>query len=549
VLILFSFRRLHLWFAALVGGAVMSLCAPVARAVEHAVAMNPGAEAVIRLTSINSFWDGIGWQPVIVRIENQADRPRSWSVEFLAGSFSESHVVLRTPVAITVPARGMSETFVLVAGPGRSGNSNWTASLNVRIAGPGVATVGVLGLTASRDVNFGLIAFSPAADMAVKRMTGVLPSTGGPPVYEFQPVNPLQWPADWRVWSSFSNIVLTRDDYDALDGARRNALHEWVSQGGNLLLDRRTPQLGEAATTTLGLGTIYNRSYSLLNVARSNPAKRIAPWEGAAELLNDKDRADWALSKPMVVLVIFVMVFGVVVGPVNVFLFAPAARRQRLFWTVPLLSVGASLMLGLLIMLNDGFGGEGTRRSLVMLIPGENKAVVFQQQVARTGVLLQKEFPLSADTMLTVGGSGGSSGVNTVRELERSGDTAAGAWFTSRATQSHDLRRITPTRARVELVAGGAVGEAPVVQSSVTAVLRNFRYVDTRGKCWTASELPPGRRVTLSPTDTTDKGDRNGVFRAYGGACELAPLATHASIKWRTDKIIYTGRVEAVRQP
>jgi hypothetical protein len=88
-----------------------------------------------------------------------------------------------------------------------------------------------------------------------------------------------------------------------------------------------------------------------------------------------------------------------------------------------------------------------------------------------------------------------------------------------------------------------------VVQSRVTAVLRNFRYVDTRGKCWTASELPPGRRVTLSPTDTTDKGDRNGVFRAYGGACELAPLATHASIKWRTDKIIYTGRVEAVRQP
>ena len=537
----FSFRWL-LVAAVLAGGVT------VARAADHAVAMESDAEAVIRLTSINSFWDGLGWMPVIVRIENRADRARTWNVEFTASSYHIHSVTVRTPATITVPARGMSETFVLVAGAGRSESANWTTPLMVQVNGPGVVARG-MNLTSSREVNFGLIAYSPAADLPVKRMTGTLPSTGGPPAYEFQPVNPSQWPADWRVWSSFSNIVMTGDEYDALDGARRTALKEWVAQGGNLLIDRREPLPAEANSIAVGQGRIHNRSYNLLSVAKSNPRHRIEPWLSVTELLNDDDWADWALSKPVVALIIFLVVFGIVVGPVNVFFFAPASRRQRLFWTVPVLSVGASLMLGGLILVKDGFGGEGTRRALVMLMPGENKAVVFQQQIARTGVLLRREFALPADTMLSVSGRGGTSGVNAVRELERAGEKAGGAWFASRTTQSHDLRRITPTRARVELVAGGTGGQAPVVQSSVTTVLRNFRYADMRGKRWFAAEVPPGRRVTLTPTDTTDTGDRAGVFRAYGGASDLAPLATHASITWRDDSILYTGRVEAASQP
>ncbi len=545
-----SFRALSVWIALLV------LSAPLTRlagAAQTGIPMNDDAEAVIGITTINSFWDGIGWQPVVVRIENRAARARTWEFEFTASSSHENSVQVATPVTVTVPARTTSESFALVAGPGWQDSTSWTTALRVRVTGPGVSANRWASLSTVREISFGLLAFTPHAEINVRRMMGTMVSTGGPPLYEFETVDPARWPADWRVWSSFRNLVLTGEDYDALDGARRNALHEWVAQGGYLLVDRVPVQSASGGVmTSVGFGRIYNPPRDLkgdlMSVAASNSQQRNAPWAKVARLLTNDDRADWALTKPVLVLVGFLVLFGIVVGPVNVFFFAPASRRQRLFVTVPVLSIGASLVLGLIIVVKDGFGGQGTRRSLVMLMPGENKALVFQQQVSRTGVLMRKEFSLPADTMIAMG-DGGSSGVDSVQQLRRDGESLSGAWFTSRATQSHDLRRITPTRARVELVAGGTVGEAPVVQSSVTAVLRDFRYVDKQGKRWVADELPPGRRVTLSPTNTMDAGDTPGVFRAFGAASELAPLATHASIRWRDDIIIYTGRVEGARQP
>ncbi|MDF3058203.1 MAG: hypothetical protein K0R17_2418 [Rariglobus sp.] len=524
-----------------------------AGAAQNDVMMQPDAEAAIRLTSINSNWDGLGWQPVLVRIENRAQQARTWKFDFNVGAahYRGGETVM-TPAVITVPSRGTSEVVVFVAGPGRSssGSYNRTVWWGADVSGPGVAIGQVSGLSGSRQLDFAQIATTSRMEEAVRRLMPAAPTVGhGSLPYEVESIDPVRWPADWRVWSSFSHLVLAGDDYDRLDGARRNALREWVAQGGVLWIvpDGGRPG-GETPKIRHGLGWIHSRLDTLWASTGKDAILRAEPWQTVAELITSDDRGDWELDQPIVALIIFLVIFGIVVGPINVFVFAPVSRRQRLFVTVPALSLGASLLLGVVIVAKDGFGGEGARRSLVVLLPGENKAAVFQQQVARTGVLLRKEFALPADTSISLG-SGGSRGVTGSRALERAGDTASGEWFTSRAMQTHDLRRITPTRARVELVDGGVNGRAPVVQSSVTTVLRDFRYVDAGGKRWAAESLPPGTRVTLSPVTTEDRGDVPGFFRAYGGATDLAPLNTHASIRWKEETIIYTGRVEAARQP
>lgn len=507
------------------------------------VGMQSDAEAAIRLTAINSFWDGLGWQPVVVRIENRATQARTWELRFNSGGVFNRGAVVLTSTVISVPARSTSETVVFAPGPGRSGSPERTAMMQIKVTGPGVA-VNQAHMSGSRDLDFVQAAVSPNMEMEVRRVT----HAGG---LEIEQVNPASWPADWRVWSSFSRVVLARDDYDALDGARRNALREWVSQGGLLWLIPTGGRVkGEPAVETrLGLGAIHSSLDTLMKRARVDGSLRVTPWSSITELVTEEDRRDWELKRPIVALVVFLVLFGIVLGPINVFVLAPASKRQRLFITVPALSLAASLLLGGVIVAKDGFGGAGVRRAVVVLVPGENKAVVFQQQVARTGVLLRKEFTLPADTLIGVS-AGGAPGNKQVQPRERDGDTAAGAWFTSRAVQSHDLRRITPTRARVELVEGGTEGRAPVVQSSVTTTLRDFRYVDSRGGQWTADEVPPGRRVPLSAAmNLAASGDAPGVFRAFGGATELAPLTTHAAIAWRDDSILYTGRIEATRQP
>jgi hypothetical protein len=192
---------------------------------------------------------------------------------------------------------------------------------------------------------------------------------------------------------------------------------------------------------------------------------------------------------------------------------------------------------------------------VVVLLPGENEAVVVQQQVVRTGMILRRSFKLPADTdlQLRLDGAPGPQGT----ELVRQGDMASGGWFASRAIQYHDLCRVTPTRARVDLVEGGKEGRAPVLQSSVGASLRQVHYRDEDGNLWLADELPPGRRVTLQrrydhsgagPTMTAlaARGVAlpAGHFCAEGGPGDLAPIPTLASIRWTDKSVIYTGRVE-----
>jgi amino acid transporter len=100
-------------------------------------------------------------------------------------------------------------------------------------------------------------------------------------------------------------------------------------------------------------------------------------------------------------LIVFITAFAAIVGPLNLYWLAGGARRHRLFWTTPLISLAASLLLVVVILLQDGFGGVGKRVLLTYILPGEKKAVVLQEQVTRTGVLLGREFDVQEDVFLT----------------------------------------------------------------------------------------------------------------------------------------------------
>jgi hypothetical protein len=136
--------------------------------------------------------------------------------------------------------------------------------------------------------------------------------------------------------------------------------------------------------------------------------------------------------------------------------------------------------------------------------------------------------------------------------LWRDGDTASGDWFASRTTTQHLLRRLVPTRERVERVA--TAGDAPVIQSTVTATLRDFAFMDEAGRYWTAPEVPPGTRVTLHPgTDLLLRSPvlnklpvlSAGKFYALGSGDSGALIPTLPASRWRDDVVLFTGRLAA----
>ncbi len=549
-----------------------------------------------------------GFVPVRVSIDNRENRDLRWEARFTQSSFSNSGLSTgsMTSVNLLAPAGRSGERWVFLptaeTGHTRGGGYYGTwGNLAVSVDGTGISEKNLSFNTSGRGgqsmqpwaVSASLEALVRAQLLALKADTsaarpGSRPGrgaptppggrpllTGAPNLFSFDPQQAF---GDWRVWSPFTRVLLRADEHAALPPANRAALRQWVALGGQLYLAPEAAAAGR--TERLGAGQIVHLREPIAAGNRTDPERLFT----AGGIFGSTPAApqDLALPKEGLVkkvsparvvgdwLVYFFVGFAVLVAPVNLFAIAPVKRRHWLFLSLPAISLAAVTALVVAIYLQDGVGGEGARRALVVLVPGEPQAAVFQEQVSRTGLLLGTQFPLADDTVCAaIELEDGGIPPGRMLEFRRQEGRASGDWFRGRARQAQHLRRLTPTRARVEQV-GVAPDGAPIVQSSVGATLREFRYLDGARAAWGAETLPPGTRVTLqrlpdgkggaatarafSPAGGSEhfqnlvrasvQAGEPGRFVALAGDSELAPLPTLSSIRWLDSSVLITGVVE-----
>jgi hypothetical protein len=468
------------------------------------------------------------------------------------------------PVRTTAAGAPAPLPAILVRG---FGGQNY--NLSVELTGPGLPVGARQSLSGSLNAGQGAtppLATSAATDPILRGQFTTISGAAGTPLLTL--VDPATVPADWRVWSSFHSVVFTESEFAALDGARQSALRGWVAMGGSL--DLVQPD-ADAAPREQRLGAGVIRSVPALN---GRPVADLAPLlhlETAGNGLPERatldlkettlgtEVADTGSSATW--LITFLLLFAALIGPVNLWVFARGNHRHRLFWTTPALSLLGGLTLALVILVQDGIGGEGQRAAIVALVPGQNQAAIFQEQAARTGYLTQRAFNLADDVLLA--GLPVEGIVAPVRRQTREGGRAAGDWFLNRSRQAHLLRQLVPNRGRVEQVGSGANG-APVVESSLPVELKSFVLVDAQGRRWGAPEILPGKATTLTPAPDSARlsaallggsaafsqvleavtTDTAGRWMAYGGTSALAPIETLPSITWKESRVAYTGIAE-----
>jgi hypothetical protein len=295
-----------------------------------------------------------------------------------------------------------------------------------------------------------------------------------------------------------------------------------------------------------------------------------------ASLLGDY-AGNWPLHKKLaeknfnsVFFILILLAFGVLVGPVNLFVFAKAGKRHKLFITTPIISLGCSALLIIIIMFQDGFGGRGHRVLLMEIQPEENKAYIFQEQAARTGVLLGSSFETSEPTMITPVALASSRWSRVVVNSESpstysaehgsDGLSVSGDWFQSRSIHGHLLKTVRPTRGRIEL---SPKAGAPTLTSTFDFNLGTIFYHAADGSWWQAEALQKGNSVTLSPTNemefnTWRKRMENSLGRHNANHLarisklpgrffttteEATATETYGSIKWLSTTTIMTGPV------
>jgi hypothetical protein len=387
-------------------------------------------------------------------------------------------------------------------------------------------------------------------------------------------------PTDWRAYSGYRGVVLTDAEWRVMDPGARVAIVHYAKCGGTLVVI--VPD--ETAASTLpgfpkpddanrpgrvGLG-------KAMAVAKDKLNGKILAGAQAPEQIHSGELDEWRRNAPgffpqrsstltSLLMLVVLVGFAILIGPVNLFVLAPAKRRHRLFFSVPVIALSTSALLLLFVLLSDGLGGKGHRFLLIENRPGEGEAVnhVIQYQTSRCGVLFSTGFESGVSATIQNLGDRNMgfrrSGAGERKELIAEPDNLEGngAWFVSRTSQNYRVAATVPGRGRVEIRGSGPSAK---LTSTFAFPLEALWFQDTEGNWWKSGPLKMGEPVGVLPVDATEPqtewtallrkapteiinraneaAQRRGSFIAFSSAPE--GVTTHSSIRW-TDEAVVTG--------
>ncbi|MFT7304102.1 MAG: hypothetical protein ACI8UZ_002950 [Akkermansiaceae bacterium] len=562
-----------------------------------------GSEIVL-IAPINILPAG-GFFPVRVEMINKGIAERSWSLSFgsivnsyyYRGSRNSEAEEIISNFTVTCPPN-LTRTVELLV-PVHQRIDPWSGERRVRVnmsRGDGESNYDVFELEPSFDAHLGMsgdlltrfeaeisnawmgITEENARSTRRRYSSSIITVAGG--------VDAKKLPSDWRAYAGYDTLVLSRQDYLVLEPGAKAAIEKWVSGGGNLVVlkDGENALLpgfeedhvsqGFGHKSLLQCGENYADFKALdLKILLSNTGP--SQVEQATRHYNVNI---WGIGRELGVrslgttfILIALIVFAIIVGPVNLFFWANKNQRQRLLWTTPLISLIASLLLVGFIMLKDGFGGEGARAIAIDVGgPDDNYAALIQEQFSRTGILLNSDFSFDKDSVFIPVpapatdfnriGSAASYGVfSAAIQPSDEGWSVEGDFFQSRAERAQILRSVTPSRERLEFLP--RTGVAPQLVSSFSYPLTDIFFRDQDDKVWTASSIASGATVTMTRSSAEAQAARlSPTIERFGEAhgqtlqvlterpgsfsalAENAPaLETHTSIDWQDSPALITG--------
>jgi hypothetical protein len=568
-----------------------------------------------RALEIRSVFDPLppsGYAPLRIVATNGTDGDMRWDFSFLSKTqqFRRENEH-RSRLALAVPAHStQSATFLAPLsvnyGDTSSGYWNNNHQLHVSVDVPGLSTKSFQDY-ANRADDFPAIAISKGLADAnhsklkdeIERRTKSGSRGGGSSNFFGSAFSPADLPEDWRGLSGFDFLMISSSEWQSLKPGQQLAVMQWVRFHGELHIyatagitpaglglpqgfesDQKEISLGVIKlirwdSKSLDAGVTVGRYYGTQTRAQditagysglSTGSIRKPVWE-LLNALGERNFASWQV-------VAFLVVFGILVGPVNLFVLAPSGRRHRLFITTPLLSVGASVLMVGIILTQDGTGGMGARLIAIDLQPEEAAAYVTQEQVSRTGVLLGGGFEVKQPALIeplalpdTPWVKLKSNNNSQPAQLSQEGSLRGGNYFQSRAEQGQILRAVVSSRARLEMKTGLAADADPEVISALGFSIDDLFYVNANGGVWRAKgALATGQQVKLTKSDSSTlrstleapiklsgghtrsrlMGLINGTlprstFFAIAKAAPGFAIDTLPSIRWQQDRVVVFG--------
>lgn len=332
-----------------------------------------------------------------------------------------------------------------------------------------------------------------------------------------------EWSQDWLSYSRFHGIVLSANEWNTLASGVKGALLEYVRCGGNLCVagparfdEKACPFVlteGLFRTAYPGFGTLMTTSRQDINTWGKPEWQLLKDsWEVSSRSLQQskgiKEANDWFpvienLSIPVRGLLLIVLIFAVLIGPANLFFLSRKKRQIWLFWTVPLLSVIASVTVFGYAAFSEGWKGFTRVQSLTILDESENLAssigiaAYYCPLTPQDGLHFEYETEctpqVNQDNYYREGTSGRT--VNWTSEQHLSS-----GWVTARIP-SHFLLRKSQMRREKLVFSETSSGQCEVLNGFGTSV-ESLYYADGEGTVYNANNIAPGSKILMQRVDS-----------------------------------------------
>lgn len=324
-----------------------------------------------------------------------------------------------------------------------------------------------------------------------------------------------QWSHNWLGYSCFDAIVLSGKEVESMPPQARLAIRRWVECGGTLLINSKiTPkeffpggQTDSKGRYRGGLGRViaslgdgkqgWEETYKLLT---STPIHIYRPDKAPG---NRYDLLVAETTVPVRGLFVLVLLFGVGIGPANLWLLSRYKRRIWLWWNVPAISLLTCLTVFGYSLASEGWTGRGKTASLTLLDERCHRATTigffsfYCPLTPSSGPRFNTDTEVTLlDTQISPWRRFSSHGSDTMRFINWTKEQhLTSGWVTARVPTYFQIRKNEDRRERLS-VEKNEDGTLKVV-NALGADIRRLCLADSSGRIFEVHEIPAGAERIL----------------------------------------------------
>lgn len=343
------------------------------------------------------------------------------------------------------------------------------------------------------------------------------PKSGSGTVYVLSNIPVSEWSDNWLAFSRYPLIVTAKEDFEQMSLGTRIALINYAECGGVLVVSGELGSLNswKRFKKVVGLWNIYSagfgkivtssKDFGKIPKAKWNQIYRMAS-SVKAVMATNRSVSSANSSFPVVeklnispgIIFTIMLIFAILIGPLNIYILSKKKRKIWLLWTVPAGALVFTLVLLLYALSSETWGGHTRSRTLTVLDENTRRAIslgrlAYFYPIPPAGGLMFSPY--------TEVGTYGVEHSNRIYSIDwTNGQHFKSGWLIAKTPCQLIVRKNEPRRERLEVSRHNG---KLTITNGLGAYIEKLTLWDFDKKRYTASGIKPGAKVELSSENTT----------------------------------------------